>query len=186
MAPILGAFLDYVPLSPQFIGEPGAPTAWHGAALNDYHAFHTARCLATGFAIFVVHCYMYVKIIHGQPSAALRLALTTLSTGAYFAAVLRLHPWQPYWIRELSVMLAQLYAWKVTGVELAARLMLRVHKKRGGAKPWAAGGGWGVGSWVARVKGGGRVNVYVEYGAIKSHTLVGSKARTVGTWTSVS
>ncbi|PNW83708.1 hypothetical protein CHLRE_05g240050v5 [Chlamydomonas reinhardtii] len=61
---------------------------------------------------------MYVKIIHGQPSAALRLALTTLSTGAYFAAVLRLHPWQPYWIRELSVMLAQLYAWKATDLAL--------------------------------------------------------------------
>ncbi|KAG2488400.1 hypothetical protein HYH03_013084 [Edaphochlamys debaryana] len=43
----------------------------------------------------------------------MRCAAAAALTVSYFLSVLCLHPWQPYWIRELSVMLVQLYAWKV-------------------------------------------------------------------------
>ncbi|GFR51607.1 hypothetical protein Agub_g14031 [Astrephomene gubernaculifera] len=100
--------------------EPG-PTDWHGRSILDYPLLLTVRCFATGIAIFLAHWSAYVRFVHSVRSTTLRCLLAAASTISYLLCVLYLHPWQPYWIRELSVMLAQLFAWKIADLVLLRR-----------------------------------------------------------------
>lgn len=89
------------------------PDDWEGLGVLDYPALHTARCFGTGIAIFLVHWSLYHGLVHNLSSRALCNSLSAALIVSYHLCVIKLHPWNPYWIRELSVMLAQLYAWKV-------------------------------------------------------------------------
>ncbi|GLC70520.1 hypothetical protein PLESTF_001979000 [Pleodorina starrii] len=96
---------------------PG-PTPWHGLSLIDYHPLETTWCFSATITIFLVHWAVYRRCVHSVASKPLRCFLAAALTASYLLAVLYLHPWQPYWIRELSVMLSQLFAWKVADMAL--------------------------------------------------------------------
>ncbi|GIL80313.1 hypothetical protein Vretimale_12061 [Volvox reticuliferus] len=105
---MLGTRLDFT----------SGPTAWHGLSLVDVPPLETAWCFAVAFLIFILHWAIYRFFLHGLRSYPLRCFLAGVLVISYILAVSYFHPCRPYWIRELSVMLSQLFAWKVADMAL--------------------------------------------------------------------
>ncbi|GIL67500.1 hypothetical protein Vafri_20853 [Volvox africanus] len=105
---IVGTRLDFAP----------GPTAWHGLSVADFPTLEMAWCLMTAFILFFFHWGIYRFFVHGLQSTQLRCCLALALATSYVSAIPYLHPLRPYWIRELSALQSQLFAWKVLEMAL--------------------------------------------------------------------